>query len=65
MRAIAPDILLLANLGAVQLNKGYGVDDCRRVVDLVQADALILHFNALQEAVQPEGDTISKDCWIK
>ncbi len=56
VRGVAPDILLFANLGAVQLNYGYGVDECRRAVDLIQADALILHFNALQEAVQPEGD---------
>lgn len=56
VRDIAPDILLLANIGAVQFNYGYGVDECRRVVDMVQADALILHFNVLQEAVQPEGD---------
>lgn len=55
VRAIAPDILLFANLGAVQLNYGYGIDECRRAVDLIEADALILHFNALQEAVQPEG----------
>jgi isopentenyl-diphosphate delta-isomerase len=57
VRAIAPDILLFANLGAVQLAKGYGVDDCRRLVSAVGADALVLHLNALQEAVQPEGDT--------
>lgn len=57
VRDVAPDILLFANLGAVQLNYGYGVEQCRRAVDLIQADALILHFNALQEAVQPEGDT--------
>ncbi len=56
LRDLAPDILLFANLGAVQLNYGYGVDQCRRAVDMVQADALILHLNALQEAVQPEGD---------
>lgn len=56
VRAVAPDILLFANLGAVQLNYDYGVDQCRRAVDMVGADALILHFNALQEAVQPEGD---------
>ncbi|MGZ3518832.1 MAG: type 2 isopentenyl-diphosphate Delta-isomerase [Vulcanimicrobiaceae bacterium] len=57
VRALAPDILLFANLGAVQLNKGYGVEDCRRLVTLLQADALVLHLNPLQEALQPEGDT--------
>ena len=57
VRRTAPDILLLANLGAVQLNYGYGPEHCRRAVDLVQADALVLHLNALQEALQPEGDS--------
>lgn len=55
-RDIAPDILLFANLGAIQLNYGYTVDHCQRAVDMIAADALILHLNALQEAVQPEGD---------
>lgn len=57
VRQVAPDVLLFANLGAVQLNYGYGVEHCRRAVELVEADALILHFNPLQEAVQPDGDT--------
>ncbi|MEN9937059.1 MAG: hypothetical protein RLZZ387_3638 [Chloroflexota bacterium] len=57
VRHVAPSIPLLANLGAVQLNYGYGVDECRRAVDMIEADALVLHFNALQEAVQPEGNT--------
>ena len=56
-RQVAPDILLFANLGAVQLNYGYGIDHCRRAVDMIQADALILHLNPLQEAVQDAGDT--------
>ncbi|MBN8593624.1 MAG: type 2 isopentenyl-diphosphate Delta-isomerase [Anaerolineae bacterium] len=57
VRKVAPSILLFANLGAVQLNYRYGVSECQRAVDMVNADALILHFNVLQEAVQPEGDT--------
>ncbi len=57
VRAAAPDVLLMANLGAVQLNKGYGIDECRRLVSLLRADALVLHLNPLQEALQPEGDT--------
>jgi isopentenyl-diphosphate delta-isomerase len=56
VRPFAPDILLLANVGAVQLNYGYGPDTCQRAVEMIQADALVLHFNALQEALQPEGD---------
>lgn len=57
IRDVAPDILVFANIGAVQFNYGYGVDLCRGAVDMIGADALILHFNVLQEAVQPEGDT--------
>ncbi|AFZ28813.1 isopentenyl-diphosphate delta-isomerase [Gloeocapsa sp. PCC 7428] len=57
VRSHAPDILLFANLGAVQLNYKYGLDECRRVVDLLQADALILHLNPLQECIQARGDT--------
>jgi isopentenyl-diphosphate Delta-isomerase len=57
VRRAAPDILLFANLGAVQFNYGYGVDQCRRAVEMIQADALYLHLNPLQEAVQDAGDT--------
>jgi len=57
VRRYAPDALIFANLGAVQLNYGYGVDECHRAVEMVEADALILHLNPLQEILQPEGDT--------
>jgi isopentenyl-diphosphate delta-isomerase len=57
IRKYAPDILLLANLGAVQLNYDYGIDQCRKAIEMIGADALVLHLNVLQEAVQPEGDT--------
>ncbi|HEY74714.1 MAG TPA: type 2 isopentenyl-diphosphate Delta-isomerase [Thermoflexia bacterium] len=61
VRDVAPDILLLSNLGAVQLNYGYTVDHCRRAVEMVEADGLILHLNPLQEALQPEGQTDFSD----
>ena len=57
VRHLAPDILLLANLGAAQLKTGFTPDDCQRAVDLAEADALILHLNPLQEALQADGDT--------
>jgi len=57
VRDVAPDILLFSNLGAVQLNYSYSVENCQRAVEMIQADALILHLNPLQEALQPEGNT--------
>jgi isopentenyl-diphosphate delta-isomerase len=57
IRKYAPDVPLFANLGAVQLNYTYGLDECLRVVDILEADALILHLNPLQECIQPRGDT--------
>lgn len=57
VRDYAPDIPVIANLGAVQLSLGYGVDECRRAVDIAGADWLVLHLNGLQEVFQPEGDT--------
>ena len=57
VRDLCPNVPLLANLGAVQLNMGVGPAACRRIVDLLEADALVLHLNPLQEALQPEGDT--------
>ncbi|MGE3724555.1 MAG: type 2 isopentenyl-diphosphate Delta-isomerase [Candidatus Sericytochromatia bacterium] len=65
LRKYAPDILLLANLGAVQLNCGFDDSHCRQAVEMIGADALYLHLNPLQEAIQPEGDTHFKDLWPK
>jgi isopentenyl-diphosphate Delta-isomerase len=57
IRKIAPTIPLYANLGAVQFVHGMSVDDARRAVETIHADALILHLNPLQEVLQPGGDT--------
>ncbi|UJF25418.1 type 2 isopentenyl-diphosphate Delta-isomerase [Suttonella sp. R2A3] len=57
VRRYAPNTVLLANLGAVQLNTGFGIDEAQQAVDALKADGLYLHLNPLQEAVQPEGDT--------
>lgn len=57
VRRYAPDVPILANLGAVQLNCGFGPEECRRAVELVGADGLVLHLNSLQEVFQPGGDT--------
>ena len=57
VRQSAPDAFLMANLGAVQLNYGYGLDQCRQAVDMIRANALVLHLNPLQECLQPNGNT--------
>ncbi len=56
IRKQAPTVPLIANLGAVQLNYGYGVEEAQRIVDQTEADSLVLHLNSLQEVIQDEGD---------
>ena len=55
VRQWAPTVPLLGNLGAVHLNNGYGLEECQAAVEMNEADALVLHLNPLQEAIQPEG----------
>lgn len=57
LREWAPTALLFSNLGAVQLSHGFTPAMCQEAVDTVGADALCLHLNPLQEAIQPEGNT--------
>jgi isopentenyl-diphosphate delta-isomerase len=56
-REKAPHAFLIANVGGVQLVHGYGVKEVKRIVEMIDADAVAVHLNALQEAVQPEGQT--------
>jgi isopentenyl-diphosphate Delta-isomerase len=57
VREHAPDILLIGNLGAAQLLKGYGAEQLELAASLIGADALAIHVNPLQEAMQTGGDT--------
>ncbi|TXL61750.1 type 2 isopentenyl-diphosphate Delta-isomerase [Cerasibacillus terrae] len=56
IRKQAPNSPLIANLGAVQLNYGYGAEEAERIVEMTEADSLVLHLNSLQEIFQDEGD---------
>jgi isopentenyl-diphosphate delta-isomerase len=62
VRETAPDAFLIANLGAVQFSSEYSLEHAKLAVDMIQADALAIHLNPLQEAVQPEGDRNFRGC---
>jgi len=64
-REKAPNAFLIANIGGVQLVHGYGVKEVKRIVEMIDADAVAIHLNALQEAVQPEGQTNFKGVLAK
>jgi isopentenyl-diphosphate Delta-isomerase len=56
LRRVAPDVPILANVGAGQLRGWYETNALQRAVDMIEADALIIHLNPLQEALQQGGD---------
>jgi len=56
VRRIAKDIFVMSNIGAAQVASGFAIDNARRIIDMVEADALAIHLNPLQEFIQPEGD---------
>jgi isopentenyl-diphosphate delta-isomerase len=60
-RKKAPKAFLIANVGGVQLKNGYGVQEVRKAIDMIDADAVAIHLNALQETAQPEGQTNFSD----
>lgn len=56
VREVAPNAFIVSNLGAAQLSLGYGLKEAKRAVDMIDANAIAIHFNPLQEAIQPEGE---------
>ena len=58
VRSVAPDILLFANLGAAQLNCGFGVEEALRAVEMIGADALFLHLNHCRKPFR-RGETVT------
>ncbi|MCT2536144.1 type 2 isopentenyl-diphosphate Delta-isomerase [Aquibacillus koreensis] len=65
VRKYAPNVPIVANLGAVQLNYGFGVEECKQIIDITEADALVLHLNTIQEVIQQDGNTNFKDLLTK
>jgi isopentenyl-diphosphate delta-isomerase len=55
-RKNAPNAFLIANIGGAQLAKGLTIDEARKIVKMIKANALAVHLNPLQELVQPEGE---------
>lgn len=65
VKQYCPDVPMFANIGLVQLNYGFGIDEINKLVKCVNADGLFIHLNHTQEAVQPEGDTNFENLFAK
>ena len=61
VRDKAPNAFVYGNVGAAQIRK-YGVDGVEKLIEMIDADALAIHLNFLQEAIQPEGDRDATGC---
>jgi isopentenyl-diphosphate Delta-isomerase len=64
-RKQAPTAFLIANIGGVQLVHGYGLKEIKKAMEMIDADALAIHLNAVQESLQPEGQTNFKGVLAK
>lgn len=65
LRKYAPNTPIIANLGAVQFNYGFTVAEVEKIIEITDADMLVLHLNSIQEVIQEEGDTNFKDLLSK
>ncbi|MCS7142102.1 MAG: type 2 isopentenyl-diphosphate Delta-isomerase [Candidatus Nitrosocaldus sp.] len=63
-RKSAPNAFLIANIGGVQL-RSITLDDVRRIIEMIDADAIAVHLNPLQELIQPEGEPRFKGIYSK
>ncbi|MHA1838401.1 MAG: alpha-hydroxy-acid oxidizing protein, partial [Candidatus Ranarchaeia archaeon] len=55
-REMAPENCIIGNLGGGQLATGWGINEAKQAVDMIEADALAIHLNTLHEVIQPEGE---------
>ncbi len=58
VRDVAPNAFIYANIGVLQL-KEYGIEDVERAIEMIDADAIAIHLNFLQEAIQPESESVN------
>ncbi|NJD77288.1 MAG: type 2 isopentenyl-diphosphate Delta-isomerase [Candidatus Methanoperedens sp.] len=61
VRDKAPDAFIYGNVGAAQINE-FGIEGLERAVEMIGADAMAIHLNFLQEAIQPEGNVDATGC---